>query len=261
MRNAFAKTVLDIAEKDPRVILLTGDMGFSVLETFQNRFPKRFFNVGAAEQNMLGVATGLAGDGWIVFVYSIANFAALRPYEFIRNGPVLHRLPVRIVGIGDGFDYGHAGPTHLSIDDVGVLRTLPGLEIIVPAAPEQTREALLKTYDSPQPVYYRLGKSAGCPSRSIAFDRGEIQWLQEGMDVILLSMGGIASEALAAASKLASAGISAGVAVVAHIAPAPEKALEEVLKNFRLAVTMEAHSIRGGLGAMVAEVIADRQLR
>ncbi|MSR76805.1 MAG: 1-deoxy-D-xylulose-5-phosphate synthase [Candidatus Omnitrophica bacterium] len=260
MRNAFASTILDIAQMEPRVLLLTGDLGFMVLEPFQKRYPERFINVGVSEQNLLGLATGLAEAGWIPYVYSIANFIALRPYEFIRNGPVLHRLPVRIVGIGDGFDYGHAGPTHLSIDDVGVLRTLPGMEIIAPATPGQAREALLKTYASQGPIYYRLGKSAGGTLPPVEFHSGKVEWLRNGKDVVLLTMGGIAAEALSAAAQLEALGISAAVIAVAHISPTPQNALFEVLKKFPLAATIEAHSVQGGLGSMVAEVIAEGQM-
>src|SRR5262245_38555337 len=109
MRRAFVTTLTELAARDPRILLLTGDLGYLALEPFVERFPGRFFNVGVAEQNMIAVATGLAEAGFLPFVYSIAPFAALRPYEFIRNGPVLHQLPVRVVGVGAGFDYGHNG--------------------------------------------------------------------------------------------------------------------------------------------------------
>src|SRR5262245_44384130 len=108
MRMAFCRALLELADRDDRIVLLTGDLGYSVLEPFADRFPARFFNVGVAEQNMVGTATGLAEAGFIPYVYSIVTFASLRGYEFIRNGPVLHQLPVRIIGIGGGFEYGHA---------------------------------------------------------------------------------------------------------------------------------------------------------
>ncbi len=133
MRRAFAKTLVELAERDPRILLLTGDLGYMALEAFSDRFPKRFYNMGVAEQNMVGVATGLAEAGFLPFVYSIASFASLRPYEFIRNGPILHRLPVRIVGVGGGFEYGHAGLTHYGLEDVGVMRIQPGITLIAPA--------------------------------------------------------------------------------------------------------------------------------
>src|SRR5947208_6407398 len=127
MRAAFAQTVCSLAANDPRVLLLTGDLGYMALEPFAQRFPDRFFNVGVAEQNMVGLATGLAEAGMVPFCYSIVTFASLRPYEFIRNGPVLHQLPVRIVGVGGGFEYGTAGPTHHGLEDIGVMRLQPGL--------------------------------------------------------------------------------------------------------------------------------------
>ena len=128
MRGAFVRTLMGLAERDPRILLLTGDLGYTVLEPFAERFPDRFFNVGVAEQNMVGLATGLAGAGFIPFVYSIVTFASLRAYEFIRNGPILHHLPVRIVGVGGGFEYGTAGATHHGLEDVGVMRIQPVLQ-------------------------------------------------------------------------------------------------------------------------------------
>ena len=126
MRKAFVQSLIQLAGADERVILLTGDLGYLVIEEFVEKFPKQFFNMGVAEQNMLGVATGLAEAGFIPFVYSIAPFAALRPFEFIRNGPVYHQLPVRIVGVGQGVEYGFNGNSHFGVEDVGVLRTQQG---------------------------------------------------------------------------------------------------------------------------------------
>src|SRR5882724_5432233 len=121
---------------------MTGDLGHLAMEPFRERFPHRFLNVGVAEQNMIGLATGMAEAGFVTYAYSIATFAALRPFEFMRNGPVLHRLPVRIVGMGMGFEYGHAGPTHHALEDIGALRTLPGLSVIIPADPAQAYTAI-----------------------------------------------------------------------------------------------------------------------
>jgi len=158
VRAAFAQTLTELAEQDPRVLLLTGDLGYMALEPFSDAHPDRFFNAGVAEQNMVGMATGLAEAGFVPFVYSIVNFATLRPYEFIRNGPVLHQLPVRIVGMGGGFEYGTAGPSHHGLEDVGVMRLQPGLTVIAPADHQQARTAIAETWDLPGPVYYRLGK-------------------------------------------------------------------------------------------------------
>src|SRR5438093_8078761 len=129
MRTAFVRTLTDLAARDDRIVLLTGDLGWSVVEPFAERFPQRFFNAGVAEQNMVGVATGLAEAGFIPFVYSIVTFATLRPYEFIRNGPIQHRLRVRIVGVGGGVEYGSNGLSHYGLEDVAVLRAQPGITI------------------------------------------------------------------------------------------------------------------------------------
>ena len=118
MRQAFIDALCAMATADDRVVLLTGDLGYMALEPFRERFPGRFFNAGIAEQNMIGVATGLAEAGLRPYAYSIAPFASLRPFEFIRNGPVAHQLPVRIVGMGMGFEYGHGGPTHYALEEV-----------------------------------------------------------------------------------------------------------------------------------------------
>src|ERR1044071_7254868 len=133
MRKAFLTALAEIAERDPRVVLLTGDLGFMAMEPFRERFPERFFNVGVAEQNMVGVATGLAEAGFIPFVYSIMPFAVLRPYEFIRNGPIQHQLPVLIVGVGGGFEYGHNGLSHYGLEDIAVMRVQPGISVFAPA--------------------------------------------------------------------------------------------------------------------------------
>src|SRR5215203_4750189 len=129
MRGAFAKTITELAERDPRVVLLTGDLGYMALEPFSDRFPERFFNAGVAEQNMVGVATGLAEAGLVPFAYSIATFLTMRPYEFIRNGPVMQRLPVRLVGVGGGLEYGHNGSSHYALEDVALFRPHTGLQV------------------------------------------------------------------------------------------------------------------------------------
>src|SRR5215467_5899322 len=145
MRGIFIKTLFELAQRDKRIVLLTADLGFTVLEPFADKFPQRFFNVGVAEQNMVGLATGLAESGFIPYVYSITPFVTLRPYEFIRNGPVQHSLPVRIVGIGGGFEYATNGMSHYGLEDVGVMRIQPGLTVITPADHQQAGSAIQAT--------------------------------------------------------------------------------------------------------------------
>lgn len=262
MRAAFTRTLLELAEADPRILLLTGDLGYSVLEPFADGFPDRFFNVGVAEQNMVGVATGLAEAGFLPFVYSIVTFASLRPYEFIRNGPIFHQLPVRIVGVGGGFEYGHAGPTHYGLEDVALMRAQPGITCLAPADHEQARSALLATWDLPGPVYYRIGKDdkATVPGLLGRFTIGRAQRIREGSDLTLIAMGAVSSEAAAAADELARQGVSCSVVIVASVTPPPVEDLVAELSRVALAITVEAHSVTGGVGSLVAEVIAEHRL-
>lgn len=262
MRKAFIQALAHIAEADDRVLLLTADLGYMVMEEFRDRFPQRFLNVGVAEQNMVGMATGLAEAGYIPFVYSIATFASLRPFEFIRNGPVLHHLPVRIVGMGMGFEYGHAGPTHHAVEDVAALRTLPGLSIVIPADSAQTETAILKTWSSEGPIYYSLGKDDRLSVRGLEgrFEAGRVQLVQQGCDIALLCMGSIASEVVAAADILAERGIAADVAVVSNFHPDPVEDMAALLERHRHVVSVEAQTASGGLGALAGSVIASRGL-
>ena len=262
MRKAFTRTLVELAEADPRIMLLTGDLGYMALEPFSERFPDRFVNAGVAEQNMVGVATGLAEAGFIPFVYSIVTFASLRPYEFIRNGPVLHRLPVRVVGVGGGFEYGPQGTTHHGLEDLAVMRVQPGMTVVAPADHEQMATALRATWNVEGPVYYRIGKDdkTVVPGLRGRFRPGHAEVVREGDHVALVAMGSVASEAAAAAAKLAEHGIDARVIVVASVQPAPADDLQAALADVPLAVTVEAHYANGGLGSLVAEVIAEHAI-
>jgi transketolase len=253
MRQAFFKGLAELARKDPRIVLMTGDLGYLAIEPFADAFPERFFNCGVAEQNMVGMATGMAEAGFLPFVYSIVTFATLRPYEFIRNGPVMHRFPVRIVGVGGGVEYGHNGPTHLGLEDVGVMRLLPGLEIYCPADSGQTSTVLAKTWDRPAPIYYRLGKDEKTlvPGLEGRFEIGQAQVLSEGVDVLIVSLGAAAVEGAKARNALQDKGISAAHWIASSIAPAPLDQLKTA--KYRLICTIEAHRSSGGLGSLVCE--------
>lgn len=259
MRGSFVKTLVQLAEADRRVVLLTSDIGFRVVEPFSERFPDRFVNVGVAEQNMLGIATGLAESGAIPFVYSIVTFASLRPYEFIRNGPVLQHLPVRIISVGAGFEYAHNGPSHYGLEDIAIMRVQPGLTVVAPADAQQTKTALEKTWNLPGPIYYRLGKDDktmvdGLEGR---FELGASEWLKDGNDVIIIATGAIAAEAMSAAGVLDHKGISCAVSLVSSFNPAPVRDIAQTLSRFKRAISVEAHYANGGLGSFVSEVIAE----
>ncbi len=258
MRKAFAETICRLATADSRIVLLTGDLGRGVLDEFALKFPQRFINAGVAEQNMMGVATGMAAAGLLPFVYSIVPFATLRPYEFIRNGPVLHHLPVRIVGVGAGLDYGYLGPTHHSLEDIGAMRMLPGLLIVIPADHRQARQAIRETWDLPGPVYYRLGNDEvttvdGLQGR---FDGGHPLLVREGSDLLIVVAGPISAVAVQAADMLAREGVSCGVAIIAGLRAEALSGLASLVECYRSVLTVESHRCVGGIGSVVAEVIA-----
>lgn len=258
MRDAFVRSLVEIADADDSVVLLTGDLGFTVLEPFVERHPARFFNMGVAEQNMLGVATGLASCGFTPFVYSIATFASMRAYEFIRNGAVAHELPVRVVGIGGGVDYGTNGASHHALEDIALMRAQPGLAVLAPADAEQTCAALLALQDLDGPAYLRLGKGGeSVPGLGGRFRLGRLELIGHGADLAIITYGSIATEALEAARLLEREGLEATVAVAASLSPAPREDLAELLATVPLAITLESHYASGGVGSLVAEVVAE----
>lgn len=264
MRTAFARMLVELAERDPRVFLLTGDLGFSVLEPFRERFPKRFVNVGVAEQNMLGIAAGLAHSGQIVFVYSIANFPTLRCLEQIRNDVCYHALPVRIVSVGGGLAYGSAGYTHHGVEDIAVMRALPGLSVFAPGDPIETELITSALLDLPGPAYLRLGKAAEPavhPARPELVP-GRAHCLQEGSDLTLIATGGMLFSACEAARELKSQhGLSVRVLSMHTLKPLDEAAVVRAAQETRLVVTCEEHSCIGGLGSAVADVMAGLSTR
>ncbi len=259
MRNQFIETLCELGGQDDRIWLLTGDLGYSVLERFANRFPERYVNVGVAEQNMIGVAAGLALSGKIVFTYSIANFAFMRCLEQIRNDVCYHNLNVKIVAVGGGLAYASLGYTHHAVEDLAVMRSLPNMAVIAPADPVEAALAIRAVVDWPGPCYLRLGK-AGEPrihQDPPAFRIGQPLELRPGRDVVILASGPVVSNVLLAAEELADGGIAAGVYSVPTIKPLGAERMSGLLRDTRLLVTVEEHTCVGGLGSAVAEVLSE----
>ena len=262
MRKAFIDTLLGIARTDDRVMLLTGDLGFMFLEPFARALPDRFVNVGVAEANLVNVATGLALAGFVPFVYSASTFISMRCYDQIRNGPVYHRLPVRIVGVGGGFDYGFSGYSHYGIEDIGILRLQGGLSIIVPADSPQLARALTTTWNRPGPIYYRVGKNERLPLPGLdgRFEDGRCATIGDGKDLLFITMGDGAQEVVAAAELLRARNVASTIAVISSFNPAPDDDVRELLADFRVAICIEDHSVNGGLGSWTAELLARHSL-
>ena len=260
MRNTFARELTECAVDNDRVVMLSGDIGNRLFDEFKKVAPDRFYNCGVAEANMTGVAAGMALLGFHPVTYTITPFATIRCLEQIRVDLCYHNLPVVIAGTGSGLSYAELGPTHHSCDDVGILRMLPNMTIIAPCDPLEVRLALRAALAHDGPVYLRLGKKGepllhrGNPDFTI----GKAITLREGADVCILGSGPILSEALAAADRLAEQGISVRVESVHTIKPLDTGLLEELFAAGRLLVTLEEHSLNGGLGGSVAEWLADR---
>jgi transketolase len=259
VRTAFIKSLCDLAARDPRVWLVNGDLGFSVLEPFREQFPDRYVNAGVAEQNMTGIAAGLAQCGKIVFTYSIANFPTLRCLEQLRNDVCYHELPVKVVAVGGGYAYGAQGYTHHGIEDLAILRALPGMTVVAPADPAETAQAVPAMAARPGPCYLRLGKAgepavhSGVPD----FRIGRAITVREGCDVTVIAIGGIAHYALGVVTRLAARGIRARLLSMHTLKPLDAAAVRRALDETGHIVTVEEQTVMGGLGSAVAEVLAE----
>jgi transketolase len=261
MRTAFIETLCELAEQDERIWLLTGDLGFSVLERFVQRFPKRYVNMGVAEQNMTGVAAGLALEGKIVFTYSIANFPVMRCLEQIRNDVCYHNLNVKVVAVGGGVAYGAAGYTHHAVEDLAVMRAMPNMTVLAPGDPVEVRLATRAVVNWQGPCYLRLDKG-GEPivyQNRPAFAIGKAIVVREGNDVTLISTGGILGEVVFAAEQLAPQ-IQARVLSMPTVKPLDKVALLKAASETKLLVIVEEHSAVGGLGSTVAEQLCENEV-
>jgi transketolase len=259
MRNAFVNTLFELAKQDQRIVLITGDLGFSVIEPFMEQLPLQFVNAGVAEQNMTGMAVGMALSGKVVFTYSIANFPTLRCLEQIRNDVCYHNANVKVVAIGGGFAYGSMGATHHATEDLGVMRTLPGLQVVAPGDPMETRLATRAMVTYPGPCYLRLGK-AGEPlvhESEIDFQLGKAIQLRDGDDLTLISTGGLLRTTVNVAERLRSNGIDARVLSMHTLKPLDHEAVLAAAGHTGAIATIEEHSVIGGLGSAVAEVLAE----
>ncbi len=256
MRTAFFNTLLEQAKLDERIFLVVGDLGFGVVEPFASRFPRRFVNVGVAEQNMSGVAAGLALSGKTVFTYSIGNFPTLRCLEQIRNDICYHRANVKIVTVGGGFSYGALGMSHHATEDLAIMRALPEIVVVAPGDPVEASRATAAVAAHPGPVYLRLGR-AGEPTvhqGPIEFSLGKAVTVRSGNYLTLISTGAMLPVAVEVAAELPK-----GVRVLSMhtIKPLDEDAVLRAARETGAIFTLEEHSITGGLGGAVAEVLAE----
>lgn len=260
MRNAFAKGVTQLARADDRVVLLSGDIGNRLFDQFKADCPDRFYNCGVAEANMVSMAAGLAACGLRPICYTITPFVTYRCMEQIRVDLCYHHLPVIVVGTGSGLSYASLGATHHSCEEMGMLRLLPGMTVLAPADAFEVQAALRAALQSANPVYMRIGKK-GEPAVHQSEPNlviGKPLVVRPGNDICILSAGVMVAPALEAAGLLGAAGLSVQVASVHTIKPLDMEFLARAFSEFRLVVTVEEHSVLGGLGGSVAEWLADQ---
>jgi transketolase len=259
LRTRFFSDLVAAAQADSNIVLIVGDLGFGVINEFVDKVPRQFVNAGVAEQNMTGMAAGMALAGAKVFTYSIANFPTLRCLEQIRNDVAYHGADVVVVAVGGGLAYGALGMSHHATEDLAILRSIPGLAVAAPGDPEETSVILEDLIAHGGPAYLRLGKAG---ERTVhqqrpSFERGKIVALAAGSDVALLSIGAMLPTAVDASEALEAAGVSVTVASVPWLAPFDAEAVIALATSHRLVVTVEEHSVSGGLGGAAAEVMAE----
>jgi len=259
MRTAFIQELIRQARIQPRIFLVVGDLGYSVVEPFASEFPDRFLNAGVAEQNMTSLAAGLASEGWHVFTYSIANFPTLRCLEQIRNDVCYHNLPVTVVAVGAGLAYGNLGFSHHGIHDIAALRALPNLSLFSPADPGETEEAVRWLAHNPGPSYLRLGKAGEPRLHTIpGSTTGPIRVRAGAPDarVALAATGSVLSVALEAARIIEELGSSVPVFSCSKLKPA-ERSTFGALWQYPSLITLEEHVSAGGFGSLLRESAPD----
>ncbi len=258
MRNAFFRALTSVAKRDPRVMFMTGDLGFMAVEGYREAVPAQFHNAGVSEAAMVGMAAGLAMTGRRVFIYSIAPFVTLRVIEFIRNDLCQPNLPVTIVGVGAGYAYSSQAFTHHATEDIAMMRALPNMTVVCPADPLEVEAAVRALASHDGPAYLRLGKAGEPVLHKTPPDLriGVALELRSGTDAAILACGSVAGLALRAAETLATEGVHVRVVSMPTVKPLDAGAIRQAMDT-RAIVTVEEHGIVGGFGSAVAELLAE----
>ncbi|MBI2664020.1 transketolase [Candidatus Woesearchaeota archaeon] len=261
MRKTVLEMVYELAKKDKRIFFIGSDLGKGTMDEFKNDFPDRFFMEGVSEQNLIGMAAGLAMEGKIVYVNTIATFLTRRCFEQTVVDLCLHNLPVRLIGNGGGVVYAPLGPTHDAIEDIAIMRAIPNMTVIAPADAEEMRRMMPLTVDYPGPIYIRLAKG-GDPivTEDVKFEIGKAIPVKEGKDALIITTGITLGLAQAASDMLEAESIRAAILHVPTIKPLDSRQIISSVKKAPVAVAVEEHSVIGGLGSAVAELIAEASL-
>lgn len=255
MRDSFLQALTELAEEDSNIMLLTADLGYGVFENFEKKFcPRQYLNVGVAEQNLTGLAAGLALEGKRVFTYSIGNFPTLRCLEQVRNDLAYHELNVTIVGSGGGFSYGALGMSHHSTEDLSVMRSLPAIEVIAPCSKWEMYHATREIVSRKGVGYLRIDKTCVEDEGDNNFEIGKTRTIRNGTDVVVFAIGGIISEVLIAADKLMEKEIDVRVISVHTLKPLDKESILAHVLDVQRVVTVEENNVIGGLSSAISEV-------
>jgi len=260
LRSTFIKTLTNLAKEDERIFLITPDLGFSVLEEFEKKFSNRFLNVGIAEQNAIGIASGLALSGKIVYVYSIIPFITMRAFEQVRVDVAYMNTNVRLVGVGAGLSYSAAGATHHSIEDIAIMQVLPNMTVLSPCDPYEIEELTKKSINYKGPIYFRLAKN-GEPiisNRQNKLKLGKLNYIKKttNSNIAILFTGNASNISLDVFNALNDIGLAVDLVSVHTIKPFSYEELSNILASKKYIFTIEEHSLIGGLGSIVALFIA-----
>jgi len=257
MRNTYLATLYDLAKKDDRVLAIVADNGAVVYDKYRQDFPDRFINCGIAEANMISIAAGLASCGKIPFTYTISNFITMRAFEQVRNDICLQRMNVKLVGVGVGFIYSSLGPTHHAVEDVALMSALPNMTIFSPADPIDTKNITIAAHEISGPVYIRLAasKTPSIYEKEYAFKVGRGVVLRAGKDLSIITTGNITHEVIKAVDELEALGISARLVNMHTLKPIDRGLIIDSAFTTGGILTIEEHSIHGGLGSLTASVL------
>ncbi|MCL6448702.1 MAG: transketolase family protein [Armatimonadetes bacterium] len=259
-REAYGDALVELGRENPDVVVLDADLSKSTKTiNFRKHFPERFFNLGIAEQNMLGTAAGLAAAGKIPFCSTFAVFAPGRSFDQLRNSIAYPKLNVKIGASHAGITVGEDGATHQSVEDIALVRAVPNLTVFVPADAVETKKAVMAAAEIKGPVYIRLGRAAVpvLHGEDFVFEPGKAVVMREGGDAAIIATGVMVAEALAAAEELSREGISVRVLNIHTIKPLDTEAIISAAKETGAIVTAEEHSVIGGLGSAVAETVCE----
>ena len=258
LRTAFIDTLRELARIDDRIFLLTADMGYSVFETFRDEFPDRFLNTGIAEQNTIGIAAGLSARGKIVYVYSIIPFVTMRCFEQVRLDLAYNFMNVKLVGVGAGLTYGPLGSSHHALEDIAIMQSLPDMTVLCPGDPIETRELIKRSFEYEGPVYIRLGKN-GEPKihpDETRIEIGKSITVLEGNDLALITTSNMLETGKKWVEEWKQDGVNVSLISMPSLKPFDSSTVKNLIDKEIPIITLEEHSVIGGLGSIISQVIA-----